>query len=78
MKISAFNATCPFEIGDKVRVSVQVAIHQGVLPQKVEMVRTITDIACVHYTRNGTIEFLYEFDNSTRYEKIEILSSIKS
>jgi len=69
MKISAFNTTCPFEIGDRVRVSVQVAIHQGVLPQKAE---------CVHYTRNGTIEFLYEFDNSTRYEKIEILSSAKS
>lgn len=55
MKTTAFSATCPFEIGDKIRVAVT-----GVQ-------RTITDIACVHYVKSGKIDFLYELDNSGNF-----------
>lgn len=55
MKMTAFNATCPFEIGDKIRDTVTGA-------QK-----TITDIACVHYIKTGQIDFLFELDNSGNF-----------
>lgn len=42
MKMRAFNATCPFEIGDKIR---DVATGAQ---------RTITDIVCVHYIKKWT------------------------
>lgn len=45
MKMTTFNATCPFEIGDKIRDAVTGAQ------------RTITDIACVHYIKAGRIDF---------------------
>lgn len=55
MKMTTFNATCPFEIGDKIRDAVTGAQ------------RTITDIACVHYIKAGRIDFLFELDNSGRF-----------
>lgn len=55
MKMTAFNATCPFEIGDKIRDAVTGAQ------------RTITDIACVHYIKAGRIDFLFELDNSGHF-----------
>jgi hypothetical protein len=61
MKFAAFNAYCPYEIGDKVR-----DINGAVL--------IITDIASVHYIKDGTVEFLYEFDNSGKYQKILTLT----
>lgn len=55
MKMTAFNATCPFEIGDRIRDAVTGAQ------------RTITDIACVHYVKSGRIDFLFELDNSGKF-----------
>ena len=56
MKVSAFNATCPFELGD--RVDIDSSIH------------TITDIVCCHYIKAGKIVFAYELDNSGKYIRI--------
>ena len=48
MKLTAFNASCPFEIGDKINVGGRVS--------------TITDIMCCHYVASGRIEFRYKLD----------------
>ncbi len=50
MKLAAFQAWCPFEIGDTVP-------YQG---DK----RRITDIACIHHVKDNTVEFMYELDGS--------------
>lgn len=55
MKMTAFSATCPFEIGDKIRDAATGAQ------------RTITDIVCVHYLKSGRIDFLFELDNSGNF-----------
>jgi hypothetical protein len=60
MQFSAFAARCPYEIGDMVK-----DISGNVL--------TITDIAGIHCLKNQTVEFMYEFDNSGKYKKIEAL-----
>jgi hypothetical protein len=59
MQFSAFSASCPFEIGDKIR-----DIYGNVLE--------ITDIASVHYLKKQTVEFMYEFNNSGQYKAIEV------
>lgn len=69
MKFAAFNARCPFEIGDKIKTSRRVSPEEagcfGLDPAAVvEEVHTITDIVCVHSVKNGTVTFLYELDNS--------------
>lgn len=69
MKFTAFNATCPFEIGDKIKS------RRRVTPGETETFRldpaavveeehTITDIVCMNYVRSGKTEFLYELDDS--------------
>jgi hypothetical protein len=58
MEFSAFTARCPYEIGDVIK-----DIYGNVL--------TITDIASVHYLKNQSVEFLYEFDNSGKYKKLQ-------
>jgi hypothetical protein len=57
MQFSAFNAICPFEIGDKVK-------------NLDDKILTITDIAVVHYVRQKKVDFMYEFDNSGKYQGI--------
>ena len=69
MKFTAFNATCPFEIGDKIKTRKREPEHMAarfhLTPAAVvEEVHTITDIVCVHSVKNGTVTFLYELDNS--------------
>jgi hypothetical protein len=59
MQFSAFNAFCPFEIGDKVK-----NLNGKIL--------AITDIAVVHYVRLKKVDFMYEFDNSEKYQGIRI------
>ncbi|SHJ74868.1 hypothetical protein [Tepidibacter formicigenes] len=61
MQIATFNATCPFEIGDKVKEA-----NTG-------EVKRITDIACVHYLKTGKVEFRYELDGSGNYIQIQPL-----
>lgn len=56
MQKAGFVATCPFEIGDRIQCgSKQV---------------TITDILAVHSLKNHSVTFLYEFDNSGKYQPI--------
>lgn len=54
MKIAAFRAMCPYEIGDKIRTR-----QNGR-----EEVHTITDIICTHYLKSNIVEFLFELDGS--------------
>ena len=58
MKYSSFNATCPYEIGDRFNDMARGTSH------------TITDIVCVHYVKSGRVEFAYELDNSGEYAVI--------
>lgn len=62
MKMRAFNATCPFEIGDKISDAATGAQ------------RTITDIVCVHYIKNGQIDFLFELDGNGRFVSLAKLN----
>ena len=55
MKFVAFNAKCPLEIGDKVRIKDSNQEY------------TITDICCVHYVKSCQVEFRFELDNSGQY-----------
>ena len=53
MKLAAFNATCPFEIGDKIKSRRRVKPGEAETfrldpAAVVEEVHTITDIVCVH------------------------------
>lgn len=59
MQLATFNAFCPFEVGD------------NVINQHTRRIHTITDIACIHYVKAGTVMFLYELDNSGRYVRIQ-------
>lgn len=68
MQLAAFNATCPFEIGDMVCVCGQ---SMGKTEDFANNIKTITDIACVHYLKNGVVEFRYEFDGSGIYTPIQ-------
>jgi hypothetical protein len=54
MRFSAFNAFTKFEIGDKIK-------------KESGEIMTITDIACIHYSRANKVEFRFEFDNSGKY-----------
>ena len=56
----AFNARCPFEIGDKVVVDKAIGYV------------TITDIICIHFLKSGKIEFRYEFNESGNYVLLAI------
>jgi hypothetical protein len=55
MKYVAFNSFCPYEVGDKVYVERK---QQEVI---------ITDIASVHYVRDGNVKFIYELNHSGSY-----------
>lgn len=78
MKVTAFNATSPFEIGDKIKTrrrATRGEIEAFRLDPAavVEVVHTITDIVCVNYVRSGKTEFLYELDNSGGLVHVETL-----
>lgn len=77
MKFTAFNATCPFEIGDKIKtrklVREDMAARAHLSPATVvEEVHTITDIVCMNYVRSGKTEFLYELDDSGKLVRLEM------
>jgi hypothetical protein len=65
MKMAAFNAVCPYEIGDKVKIIEAVKGSDGQL--FTSRVATITDIACTHYIKSRKIVFTYELDNGGEY-----------
>ena len=66
MKLAAFNAVCPFEIGDKIGMR-KNACAVGGRTLDVIVERTITDIVCMH---SVTVKFLYELDNDGRLVEI--------
>lgn len=84
MKMQAFNAKCPLEIGDKVIVKKEGSgktayyipsnamakpeVWRELFQNGTECV--ITDIAVVHFCRSGQIQFQYELDNSGTYEML--------
>ena len=51
MKFAAFNARCPFELGDKIR-------------DEAGREHTITDIVALHSVKTMTVRFLYELDGN--------------
>ncbi len=51
MKFAAFNARCPYEVGDKFR-------------DEKGQEHTITDIVAMHSMKTMTVRFVYEVDNS--------------
>lgn len=76
MKLAAFNATCPFEIGDKIKIRREIrgelAKRFHLIPATVvEEAHTITDIVCVHSVKNGTVTFMYELDGRGPLVRLE-------
>lgn len=76
MQMAAFNARCPYEIGDKIRVAIPAektvpGQMYSLNPDKGQLfslqTATITDIACTHYVKSGKIVFTYELNNSGQY-----------
>ena len=65
MKVAAFSAKCPYEIGDKMQVIKEV--HTGSRKQYMTEHATITDIACTHYLKSGEVLFTYEIEGSGTY-----------
>ena len=51
MKFAAFNARCPYELGDKFR-------------DEKGQEHTITDIVALHSVKEMKVRFVYELDNS--------------
>lgn len=74
MKLAAFNATCPFEIGDKIKERRRIhpaGLNFGNIPVYTDIEHTITDIMCVHYIKSGKIVFTYELDNGGEFVQLE-------
>lgn len=92
MKLQAFNAKCPLEIGDIVFIKTNetgnntaflIPPEFKTLPDKLrkaligEKECVITDIAVIHYCREGIVNFQYEVDKSGRYEPLDIVIPVK-
>lgn len=77
MKMTAFNAVCPYEIGDKVKVAIPVQKEKANDGQMFSVgVAKITDIACTHYIKSGEIVFTYELNNSGQYAPLMDLRDV--
>ena len=82
MKLQAFNARCPLEVGDKVIIRREeerkvayytpekIRVPEELLESGTECV--ITDIAVIHLLRGGKIQFQYELNNSGIYESMRV------
>lgn len=70
MQMAAFNAVCPYEIGDK--INAVKAVNGQLFSVGVS---TITDIACTHYVKRGEVVFTYELDNCGQYAPLVDLRS---
>lgn len=76
MKLAAFNATCPFEIGDKIKSRRRVKPGEAETfrldpAAVVEEVHTITDVVCQHSTQTGETVFLHELDGRGPLVRLE-------
>lgn len=71
MKMAAFKAHCPYEIGDEIktrrRISPEEAEAFHIDPETVvKEVHTITDIVCIHSVKDMAVGFLFELDGDTK------------
>jgi hypothetical protein len=72
MKFAAFNATCPYEIGDKIQT---YAASNTPSDKQINIMgvnlnletHEITNIASIHLIKTGRVFFKYELDNSGTY-----------
>ena len=53
MQEARFVAVSPFEVGDQIDVD--------------GIVKTITDIACVHFAKDGVVNWYYQLDDEEEY-----------
>ena len=88
MKVSAFKAVCPLELGDTVAIKPaktadeipeayylpdgQIVVLSGALA-----IHKITDILTLHFLKNSDVSFMYELDGSGRYEPLTVKMPIK-
>ena len=78
-----FSAKCPLEIGDTVFVkdkenneSIRQAYY---IPKGAAVIfkgpterHKITDICTLNYLKSGEVQFIYEMDNSGKYEPLKV------
>lgn len=77
MQLAAFNAKCPYEIGDKVKVVIPAQKEKAADGQMFSIgTATITDIACTHYIKSGEIVFTYELNNNGQYAPLMDLKEL--
>ena len=62
MKKAYFNAVCPYEIGDRISITMK----DGKKEEKV-----ITDICAAHFMRNQNVIFSFQFDNEPNYYALD-------
>ena len=83
MKMAVFKAVCPLEIGDKVAIKVSQAkgeakeaywlpADRAVVISGTAAVHTVTDIATLHFLKKGDVSFMYELDESGKYEPLAV------
>ena len=88
MKMAAFKAVCPLELGDTVAVTAPKAAgepkeayylpdgHMVILSGAVS-IHKLTDILTLHFLKNSDVSFMYELDGSGRYEPLTVKMPIK-
>jgi len=84
MKMTAFRAVCPVEIGDKIfiigdkayylvpGVKVTPKFWYSLLQQSDR--RNIEDIATVMYCKSGNVEFQYKLNGEQEYRKLNVVA----
>lgn len=88
MKMAAFKAVCPLEIGDTVAIrptqkpgetatAYYIPTGAPIVLTGAVAIHQITDIATLHYLKKGEVQFLYEIDNSGKYMPLAVKMPIK-
>ncbi|WP_110955733.1 hypothetical protein [Anaerosinus massiliensis] len=66
MQLAAFNAYCPYEIGDVLK-------NKNGMPMG-----TITDIMTIHYIKTGKVEFAIQINELPTWYKVKSYAKSKS
>lgn len=88
MKMAAFKAVCPLELGDTVAVTAPKAAGEAkeayylpdghiVILSGAVSIHKVTDILTLHFLKNSDVSFMYELDRSGRYEPLTAKMPIK-
>jgi hypothetical protein len=88
MKMAAFKAVCPLEIGDTVAIrraekpgetatAYYIPTGAPIILTGTVAIHKITDIATLHYLKSGEVQFMYEIDNSGKYMPLAVKMPIK-